>query len=229
MKILLAEDDGALAGQLFHLLVKNGYQTTAVKTGQAALDEVGRSYFDMVIAEACTPAVDGCALVRSLRAAGSPTPVLLLTERAHGEAMHQAFLSGAHDCLVKPVDDNELLLRITALQRRTQTGGERCRIIGGTVIDYDALSVSFDGQSLTLPLKEFLILYKLCAAPGRIISRQQLMDDIWGYENDADTHTIDVHISRLRSRLRHNRDLRIETVRGIGYRVERCSARLNDV
>ena len=90
MKILLAEADGAPAGRLFHLLVKNGYQTTAVKTGQAAHDEIGRSYFDMVIAEACPPAVDGCALVRSLRAAGSPTPVLLLTERAHGEAMHQA-------------------------------------------------------------------------------------------------------------------------------------------
>lgn len=221
MKILLAEADCALAERLFHLLVKNGYQTTAVKSGQAALDEIGKSYFDMVIAEACTPAVDGCALVRSLRAAGSPIPVLLLTERAHGEAMHQAFLSGAHDCLIKPVDNNELLLRIAALQRRTQTGGERCRVIGGTVIDYDALSVSFNNQCLTLPLKEFLILYKLSATPGRIISRQQLMDDIWGYENDADTHTIDVHVSRLRGRLRNNRDLRIETVRGIGYRLER--------
>lgn len=137
MKILLAEADGALAGRLFHLPVKNGYQTTAVKTGQAALGEIGRSYFDMVIAEACTPAVDGCALVRSLRAAGSPTPVLLLTERAHGEAMHQAFLSGAHDCLIKPIDDNELL-RIPALQRRTQTCGERCRnlsFLSSTTLD----------------------------------------------------------------------------------------------
>lgn len=220
MKILLAEADCALAERLFHLLVKNGYRTTAVRSGQAALDEIGKSYFDMVIAEACTPAVDGCALVHSLRAAGSPMPVLLLTERARGEAMHQAFLSGANDCLVKPVDDNELLLRITALQLRAQTGGDRCRVIGGTMIDYDTLSVTFDGQCLALPLKEFLILYKLSAAPGRIISRQQLMDDIWGYENDADTHTIDVHISRLRSRLRSNHDLRIETVRGIGYRVE---------
>ena len=138
MKILLAEADGALAGRLFHLLVKNGYQTTAAKTGQAALDEIGRSYFDMVIAEASTPAVDGCALVRSLRAAGSPTPVLLLTERAHGEAIHQAFLSGAHDCLIKSIDDNELLLRIPALQRRTQTGGERCRnlsFLSSTTLD----------------------------------------------------------------------------------------------
>ena len=137
MKILLAEADGAPAGRLFHLLVKNGYQTTAVKTGQAALDEIGRSYVDMVIAEACTPAVDGCALVRSLRAAGSPTPVLLLTERARrGHA--PGLLSGAHDCLIKPVDDNELLLRIPALQRRTQTGGERCRnlsFLSSTTLD----------------------------------------------------------------------------------------------
>ncbi len=181
----------------------------------------GKEYFDAVIAEVMLPRLDGFTLVRSLRAAGMSLPVILISENGGYEYLHQSFVSGADEYLSRPLNMNELSLRVGALLRRTQMISERARTIGSTVVDYDAMSVNYNGKSIMLPLKEFLLLYKLCASPGRIITRQQIMDDIWGYENGADTHTVDVHISRLRARLKDNHDIRISTVRGIGYKLEK--------
>ncbi len=220
-KILLAENDPELRRTISRALVKGGYGVTAADSGEAALDLTEREYFDAVIAEVMLPQLDGFALVRSLRAAGISIPVMLISENGGYEYLHRSFVSGADEYMSKPLNMGELTLRIGALLRRTQMVSDRIRTIGSTTIDYDSMTVSCGGRSMMLPLKEFLLLYKLCASPGRIVTRQQIMDDIWGYDSCADTHTVDVHISRLRSRLRDNRDLRICTVRGIGYKLEK--------
>jgi two-component system, OmpR family, response regulator len=220
-RILVAESDQELKRTISRALVKSGYDVKTADAGDSALDMTGREYFDAVIAEVMLPGIDGFTLVRSLRAAGMSIPVILISENGGYEYLHQSFVSGADEYLSKPLNMNELCLRVGALLRRTQMISERARTIGSTVVDYDAMTVSYNGKSIMLPLKEFLLLYKLCASPGRIITRQQIMDDIWGYENGADMHTVDVHISRLRSRLRDNGDIRISTVRGIGYKLEK--------
>lgn len=220
-KILVAESDPELSRTISRALVKNGYDVKTAAAGDIALDMTGKEYFDAVIAEVMLPRLDGFTLVRSLRAAGMSLPVILISENGGYEYLHQSFVSGADEYLARPLNMNELSLRVGALLRRTQMISERARTIGSTVVDYDAMSVNYNGKSIMLPLKEFLLLYKLCASPGRIITRQQIMDDIWGYENGADTHTVDVHISRLRARLKDNHDIRISTVRGIGYKLEK--------
>ncbi len=220
-KILLAENDPELRRSISRALVKCGYGVTASGSGEAALDLTEREYFDAVIAEVMLPQLDGFALTRSLRAAGINIPVMLISENGGYEYLHRSFLSGADEYMSKPLNLGELTLRVAALLRRTQLLSDRVRTVGSTTVDYDAMTVSYGGRSIMLPLKEFLLLYKLCSSPGRIVTRQQIMDDIWGYESCADTHTVDVHISRLRSRLRDNRDIRISTVRGIGYRLEK--------
>ena len=220
-KILLAESDPELRRSISRALVKSGYGVTTADSGEAALDLTEREYFDAVIAEVMLPQLDGFALVRSLRAAGISIPVMLISENGGYEYLHRSFVSGADEYMSKPLNMGELTLRIGAMLRRTQMVSDRVRTIGSTTIDYDSMTVSCGGRSMILPLKEFLLLYKLCASPGRIVTRQQIMDDIWGYDSCADTHTVDVHISRLRSRLRDNRDLRICTVRGIGYKLEK--------
>jgi DNA-binding response OmpR family regulator len=112
-----------------------------------------------------------------------------------------------------------MVLRVSALLRRAQMINERRQVMGGTVMECDSLTVTTEGSSFVLPQKEFMLLYKMASFPGRIFTRQQLMDEIWGYESDSDTHTVDVHIGRLRERFRDNKDFKIVTIRGVGYKV----------
>ncbi len=220
-KILLAESDPELRRTVSRVLVKSGYDVKSAAAGDSALDLTEREYFDAVIAEVMLPGLDGFALTRSLRAAGMSIPVMLISENGGYEYLHRSFVSGADEYMAKPLNLGELTLRIGALLRRTQMVSDRTRTIGSTTVDYDSMTVSCKGKSVMLPLKEFLLLYKLCASPGRIVTRQQIMDDIWGYDSCADTHTVDVHISRLRAHLHDNGDIRIRTVRGIGYKLEK--------
>ena len=123
--------------------------------------------------------------------------------------------------MVKPVNVNEILLRVQALLRRARVANERRLYLGGTTLDCDSLTVSTESGNCILPQKEFMLLFKMASFPGRIFTRQQLMDDIWGYKSDSDMHTVDVHISRLRERFRDNPDFHIRTIRGLGYKIER--------
>ena len=220
-KILVAENDTDTMRLLSRALVKNGYDVKTAAGGEAALELTEREYFDAIICEVMLPRLDGFTLVRLLRSGGISIPIMLISENGGYEYLRQCFVSGADDYMIKPVNTSELILRLGALLRRTQMISERVRTVGSTTVDYDAMAVSYGGKSIMLPLKEFQLLFKLCAAPGRIITRQQIMDDIWGYENGTDTHTVDVHISRLRARLSDNHDIRISTVRGIGYKLEK--------
>ena len=218
-RILIAEDDKELRQLFQHVLMKNGYAVTGVADGKEALDAIDKGYYDLIISDIMMPVMDGYELVSSLRQAGINTPVMMITAKDAFDDMRLGFLSGSDDYMVKPVNVNEMVLRVGALLRRAQMINERRQTIGNTVLECDSLTVTCNGESMVLPQKEFMLLYKMASFPGRIFTRQQLMDDIWGYESDSDTHTVDVHIGRLRDRFRDNPDFKIVTMRGVGYKV----------
>lgn len=177
------------------------------------------SYYDLIISDIMMPKMDGYEMVRTLRQSGTTIPVMMITAKDAFDDMRLGFLSGSDDYMVKPVNINEMVLRVGALLRRAQMANERRQVIGNTVLECDSLSVHTGGETLILPQKEFMLLYKMVSFPGRIFTRQQLMDDIWGYSSETDTHTVDVHIGRLRERFRDNPDFKIVTMRGVGYKV----------
>ena len=218
-KILIAEDDRELRQLFQHVLTKNGYAVTGVSNGEEALDSIDAGYYDLIISDIMMPKMDGYQLVRALREAGLTTPVMMITAKDAFDDMRMGFLSGSDDYMVKPVNVNEMVLRVGALLRRAQLANERRQVIGNTVLECDSLSVHSGKETMTLPQKEFMLLYKMVSFPGRIFTRQQLMDDIWGYSSETDTHTVDVHIGRLRERFRDNPDFKIVTMRGVGYKV----------
>ena len=218
-KILIAEDDRELRQLFQHVLTKNGYAVTGVSNGEEAMDAIDAGYYDLIISDIMMPKMDGYQLVRALREAGLTIPVMMITAKDAFDDMRLGFLSGTDDYMVKPVNVNEMVLRVGALLRRAQMINERRQTIGNTVLECDSLTVTCNGESMVLPQKEFMLLYKMASFPGRIFTRQQLMDDIWGYESDSDTHTVDVHIGRLRDRFKDNTDFKIVTIRGVGYKV----------
>lgn len=219
LKILIAEDDRELRRLFAHVLTKNGYNVKEVGNGKEALDAIDNEYFDLIISDIMMPVMDGYEFVHSLRETGNTTPVLMITAKDAFDDMRQGFVSGTDDYMIKPINVNEMVLRVQALLRRAQMIHERKQTIGNTVLECDTFTVYFDGESMVLPQKEFMLLYKLTSYPGRIFTRQQLMDDVWGYDSDSDTHTVDVHIGRLRERFKSNRDFKIVTMRGVGYKV----------
>ena len=219
LKILIVEDDRELRQLFAHVLIKNGYRADGVSNGREALDAMEKDYYDLIISDIMMPVMDGYELVRTLRAAGNTTPVLMFTAKDAFDDMKMGFLSGTDDYMVKPVNVNEMVLRVGALLRRAQMINERRQVIGDTVLECDSLTVTTKTESMILPQKEFMLLYKMVSFPGRIFTRQQLMDEIWGYDSESDPHTVDVHIGRLRDRFRNNSDFRIVTMRGVGYKV----------
>ena len=219
LKILIVEDDRELRQLFSHVLIKNGYTAEGVSNGREALDAMEKDYYDLIISDIMMPVMDGYELVRSLRESGSTTPVLMITAKDAFDDMKLGFLSGTDDYMVKPVNVNEMVLRVGALLRRARMISERRQVIGDTVLECDSLTVTTKTESMILPQKEFMLLYKMVSFPGRIFTRQQLMNEIWGYDSESDPHTVDVHIGRLRDRFRSNPDFRIVTMRGVGYKV----------
>ena len=218
-KLLIAEDDAELRQLFSHVLNKNGYDVTGVDNGKKALDALTNDYYDLVISDIMMPVMDGYELVRSLRETNQTIPVMMITAKEAFDDMRMGFLSGTDDYMVKPINVNEMVLRVGALLRRAQMITERKLTIGSTVMECDSMTVIHDGVSSILPQKEFMLLYKMASFPGKIFTRQQLMDEIWGYDSGTDSHTVDVHIGRLRDRFRDEKDFRIVTMRGVGYKV----------
>lgn len=219
LKILIAEDDSELRQLFSHVLVKNGYTVRGVSNGQEALNALDQEYYDLIISDIMMPIVDGYELVRSLREAGYTVPIMMITAKDAFDDMRMGFLSGSDDFMVKPINVNEMVLRVRALLRRAQMINDRRLTIGQTIMECDSLTVITANETMTLPQKEFMLLFKMASFPGKIFTRHQLMDEIWGYDNESDTHTVDVHIGRLRERFRNNSDFKIVTIRGIGYKV----------
>lgn len=219
LKILIAEDDRELQQLFSHVLSRHGYTVTGVSNGQEALDAMETGFYDLIITDIMMPVMDGYALVRQLREVGNTTPVLMITAKDAFDDMSLGFHFGVDDYMVKPINVNEMVLRVRALLRRAQMINDHRQTIGNTVLECDSLTVIVDGESTVLPQKEFMLLYKMAAFPGKIFTRQQLMDEIWGYDSESDSHTVDVHIGRLRDRFRENKDFKIVTIRGVGYKV----------
>ena len=219
LKILIAEDDRELRRLFSHVLVKSGYYVKEVGNGQEALDAMENELFDLIISDIMMPVMDGYELVSLLRRVGDNTPVLMITAKDAFDDMQKGFLSGTDDYMVKPINVNEMVLRVGALLRRAQMINERRQVIGETVLECDSFTVTTPEKSTVLPQKEFLLLYKLVSYPGKIFTRQQLMDEIWGYDSESDMHTVDVHIGRIREKFKDNGDFKIITMRGVGYKV----------
>ena len=217
--ILIAEKDGKLRRQLGRVLQKKGYHTTGAADGAAALTQIDREFVDLMIAGTDLAHIDGFELTRQLRETGYTFPILLSSDRDAFPDKKKGFELGADDYMVSPVDVEELTLRVQALLRRSNSIHARQIHTGTTVLDYDSLTLSTRDVSWSLPQKEFLLLYKLASYPGKIFTRQQLIDEIWGLDSESDIRTVDVHINRLRERLKYNPDLDILTVRGLGYKA----------
>ena len=217
-KILVVDDDANICELLRLYLTKEGYQVTVANDGEEGLEKFNAVKPDMVLLDVMMPRMDGLEVCRRIRKAGN-TPVMMLT--AKGETFDKVLglELGADDYMVKPVDEEEMMLRIAALLRRSRIVSERRLTIGSTTLDYDAHTLIDAAGEHELPNKEFMLLYKLLSYPNHIFTRRQLMDEIWDMESDTDERTVDVHINRLRERLKGNADIELATVRGLGYKA----------
>jgi len=217
--ILVVEDDPKMS-QIYETILKiNKYQPFLAGNGKAALDLLDKEYIDLIITDIMMPEIDGYELTKLLRAHGYNLPILMITSRESFLDKQKGFSLGTDDYMVKPINWDEMILRIGALLRRSNMVSERKIICGGSVLDLDSLTVIREDGVTTLPLKEFNLLYKLLSYPNKIFTRQQLMDEIWGMDSESDERTVDVHINHLRERFKHCSDFEIITVRGLGYKA----------
>lgn len=219
--ILVVEDDLPLQKMMCAFLGMNGFHTVAASNGDEALDVTCKVLPDLVIADVMMPVMDGWALTEELRRQYPRLPILLVTARDSLDDKRRGFSSGADDYLTKPVDLDEMLLHVNALLRRAQAMTSHRLTVGETVLDYDTLTVTRGETVLTLPKKEFYLLFKLLGSPRQIFTRRQLMDEIWGMDAQSDERTVDVHVKRLREKCEIFPDFTIATVRGLGYKAEK--------
>jgi len=218
--ILIVEDDKNLKRLMEAVLTQNGYHVVPASDGQEALDLLESVYVDLIISDIMMPNMDGYTLTRELRDANYDIPVLMITAKETFEDKRKGFLSGADDYMVKPINIDEMILRVGAILRRSRISSEQRICIGEAELDYQSLTIHKGGLTLTLPKKEFHLIFKLLSYPKQIFTRQQLMEEIWGPEADTDERTIDVHIKRLREKLQSFQEFDIVTIRGVGYKAE---------
>lgn len=217
--ILVADDDKNTRQLLRAVLEAENYTVFTANNGEEALAVMDREHIDLVVLDIMMPKMDGYEFTEALRAANNNLPVLMVSAKQLPEDKHRGFLVGVDDYMVKPIDDEEMVLRIKALLRRAQIANERRIVIGDVVLDYDSLTVSKNGEVQELPQKEFMLLYKLLSYPGKIFTRIQLMDEIWGMDAETGWETVTVHIGRLRKRFAQWEEFEIVSVRGLGYKA----------
>ena len=217
--ILVVEDDTNTQKLICAVLKRGGYTSLAAKDGLDALNMMERQYFDLIILDLMMPRMSGYQLCKELRDVGENIPILMITAQQEIKDKHRGFLVGTDDYMTKPFDEQEMLFRIKALLRRAQIVNEHKLTIGSTTLDYNALTVTHGEDTITLPQKEFYLLFKLTSYPNMIFTRMQLMDEIWGLNTETDEHTLNVHMGRLREKFKDNPDFEIVTVRGLGYKA----------
>lgn len=219
-QVLVVEDDASLRKLMSAALKQNGYQPFTAEDGEKALEMLEKTNIDLIISDIMMPNMDGYELTRQLRKANFNLPILMVTAKESFEDKQMGFMAGTDDYMVKPIDINEMLLRVGALLRRARMANEHTLTVGNCVLDYDAVSVSIGGAPAeTIPQKEFMLLFKLLSYPNKIFTRRQLLDELWGMDKDVDERTVDVHIKRLRERYNGNGSFEIVTVRGLGYKA----------
>ncbi|MDD2968854.1 MAG: response regulator transcription factor [Lachnospiraceae bacterium] len=219
--ILVVEDDKNTRRLMQAILTANGYHIHLASNGIEALEIMDSHHIDLMILDIMMPEMDGYELTKVLRSSNYNLPILMVSAKILPEDKRKGFIVGTDDYMTKPVDEEEMLLRIQALLRRAKIASEHQLIVGDVFLDYDALTVSTKEESMLLPQKEFLLLYKLLSYPDKIFTRIQLMDEIWGMDTETSDSTVTVHINRLRKRFEHYPEFEIETVRGLGYKVSK--------
>ena len=219
--ILVVDDDKNTRRLLQAVLENANYTVTTAGDGEEALAVMDREHIDLVVLDVMMPRMDGYEFTSLLRSTNNELPILMVTARQLPEDKKQGFLVGTDDYMTKPIDEEEMLLRIKALLRRAKIVSEQRIVIGDVVLDYTAFSVTKNGETQILPQKEFLLLYKLLSYPGKTFTRIQLMDEIWGNESESGWETVTVHIGRLRKRFEGWDEFEIQSVRGLGYRAVR--------
>lgn len=218
-KILVVDDNHHTRKLMQAVLEAENYTVFTAENGEDALEVMDCQHVDLVLLDIMMPKMDGYEFTKELRNAYNELPILMVSAKQLSADRKQGFLLGIDDYMTKPVDEEEMILRIKALLRRAKIATERQIIIGTIVIDYDSLSVSKNNETQVLPQKEFQLLYKLLSYPGKIFTRIQLMDEIWGVDSNTGWETVTVHIGRLRKRFEDWPEFELESVRGLGYRA----------
>jgi DNA-binding response OmpR family regulator len=219
---ILIVDDDKNTRRLYQAVLENeGYQVSLAENGNAALDVMDKEQIDLVVLDIMMPGMDGYEFTKTLRETNNSLPVLMVSAKQLPEDKKKGFLVGTDDYMTKPVDEEEMLLRIKALLRRAKIVSEHRIVIGEVILDYDSYTVTRKEQVIELPQKEFLLLYKLLSYPGKIFTRIQLMDEIWGSDSESGWETVTVHIGRLRKRFEGWEEFEIQSVRGLGYKAVR--------
>ena len=218
-QILVVDDDRNTRMLLKAVLQAENYTVFTAENGEDALDVMDKEHIDLVVLDIMMPKMDGYAFTRLLRESNSNLPILMVSAKQLPADKQKGFLVGTDDYMTKPIDEVEMLLRIKALLRRARIASEHRIVVGNVVLDYDALTVTRNGEKQELPQKEFMLLYKLLSYPGKIFTRIQLMDEIWGVESDIGWETVTVHIGRLRKRFEGWTEFEIVSVRGLGYKA----------
>lgn len=217
---ILVVDDDKNTRRLYKAVLENAnYNVFTAENGEDAFEVMDKEHIDLIVLDIMMPRMDGYEFTKIVRDSRETLPILMVSAKQLPEDKKKGFLVGTDDYITKPVDEEEMLLRIKALLRRAKIVNERKIEIGKVVLDYDALTVTKGELVMELPQKEFLLLYKLLSYPGKIFTRIQLMDEIWGANSDTGWETVTVHIGRLRKRFEDWDEFKIESVRGLGYKA----------
>ena len=218
-RILVVDDDKNTRLLLKAVLESEGYTVYAAQNGEDALTVMDQQHIDLVVLDVMMPKMDGYEFTKTLREAQNNLPILMVSAKQLPTDKKKGFLVGTDDYMTKPIDEEEMLLRIKALLRRAQIVSDRKIVVGDVILDYDSFTVSKNGDVQELPQKEFLLLYKLLSYPGKIFTRIQLMDEIWGAESDTGWETVTVHVGRLRKRFEGWDEFELQSIRGLGYKA----------
>ena len=219
--ILVVDDNESIKKLITTHLILDGYHVFTASDGLEALDVLDKKPIDLMIADIMMPNMDGYTLTKELRTSKFNLPILMITAKESIEDKRKGFLAGTDDYMVKPIDFDEMLLRVSALLRRAKISNEHKIVVGDVTLDYLTLTVTTKTDVILLPKKEFYILFKLLSYPQKIFTRQDLMDEIWGFDNETDERTVDVHIKRLREKFDGLDEFKIVTIRGLGYKVDK--------
>lgn len=218
-KILVIEDDKALCRTMCSYLNSNGYEATSALDANEAYDAMFSTVFDLIISDIMLPGVDGYEIAKTVRSTNSDIPILFVTARDDFFSKQKGFLAGIDDYMVKPIDLEELLLRIGAILRRSKIASSRKLVVGSLVMDMDERTTKLDGKEIPMTAREFNLLYKLLSYPKKTFTRSQLMEEFWDTETTSGPRTVDVYMAKLRDRFSECKDFEIVTVHGLGYKA----------
>lgn len=219
INILVVEDDARFNQIVCTCLNDNGYQAKGCLNANDAYNEMYNSIFDLIISDIMMPKIDGFEFAETVRSINRTIPILFMTARDDIESMKKGFRAGIDDYMVKPINMDELVLRIGALLRRANIAAEKKLIVGNLTMNMDAVTATIDGENVQVTAREFNILYKMLSYPNRTFSRAQLMDEFWGVESDTSLRAVDMYVVKLRDKFSGCKDFKIVTLYGLGYKA----------